>query len=305
MPTGTFLITAATGRQGGATARLLLKQGKNVHALVRDAMSPASRTLAELGAVLFQGDFDSTDAIKDAMQGVDGIFLNLFPTQDINRQGMQAQFFIDTAKEAGTKSIVASTVFHTSNPKLWENREGMNTYYRAKAIVENVVRSSGLESYTILRPPTLMHNFLKPDSQWHYPELATEGKLAHAFDPDARTPYLDAADVGHFAAAALLNPCLYDGHEIDLCAQNLTIIEVGAVLSRVSGRDIPAVRRSAEELVAKKGMLPALTFQIMANEFDITIDAGALSEKYSIRMSTLEEFMEREKEALISSLPVL
>lgn len=43
----------------------------------------------------------------------------------------------------------------------------------------------------------------------------------------------------------------------------------------------------------------------MANEVDITIDAGALVKKYSIRMSTLEEFMQREKGALLRPLPSL
>lgn len=158
MPTNTFLVTAATGRQGGAAVRLLLRQGKMVHALVRDVESPASHALRKLGVVLFQGDFNSTGAINDEIQGVDGTFLNLFPTQDISKQAAQAQFFVDTAKAAGT---------------------------------------------------------------------ATEGTLSHAFHPNARKPYLDAADVGQFAAAALLNPGMYAGHEIDLCSQNLTIGEVG------------------------------------------------------------------------------
>ncbi|CAK7237832.1 hypothetical protein SBRCBS47491_010165 [Sporothrix bragantina] len=305
MPPKTFLITAATGRQGGAAARLLLKQGKIVHALVRDVKSPASRALQKLGVILFEGDFCSTDVIKDATRGIDGIFLNLFPTQEVDKQGEQAQVFIDAAKAAGATSIVASTVFNTSRPQLWQDREGMNTYYRGKSIVEDVVRNAGLESYTILRPPTLMHNFLKPDAQWHYPELATEGILAHAFEAYARTPYLDAADVGQFAVAALLDPGLYNGHEIDLCAQNLTIDEVAGVLSRVSGRTILARRRSAEELAEKKDMLPTLPFQIMANEVDLSIDAEALTTKYHISMTTLEEFMEREKVALLQSLTSL
>lgn len=134
----------------------------------------------------------------------------------------------------------------------------MRTYYQAQAIVEDVVRKSGL-SYAILRPLALMHNFLMPDSQWHYPELATEVKLAHAFEPTARTSYLGGADVGRLAVAALLCPSGYNGHEMDLCAQNLTIGEVGSSLRKASGRDIPIVRRTAEELEAKKDMLPALS----------------------------------------------
>ncbi|CAK7225874.1 hypothetical protein SEUCBS140593_006051 [Sporothrix eucalyptigena] len=300
----TYLITAATGRQGGAAARLLLKNGNTVHALVRNKASAESHTLQKLGVALFEGDYNNKEAIKEAIQGVQGIFLNLFPTFDLHTQGQQAQYFVEMAKAAGVESVVLSTVFYVNRPDLWEPRDGMRAYYEAQAIVEDVIRTSGL-TYAIMRPPALMHNFLKPDSQWHYPELATEGKLAHAFEPTARTPYLDGADVGRFAVAALLDPRSFSGHEIDLCAQNLTIDEIGGSLRKASGRNIPIVRRTAEELEAKKDMLPTLSFQVMANEVDITIDAEALTERYGIRMTTLDEFLERERENLLRSLPAV
>ncbi|HYD16592.1 MAG TPA: NmrA family NAD(P)-binding protein, partial [Candidatus Nanoarchaeia archaeon] len=44
------LVTGATGHQGGAVARLLLKKGHRVRALTRKPGSPSARALAELGA---------------------------------------------------------------------------------------------------------------------------------------------------------------------------------------------------------------------------------------------------------------
>lgn len=83
----TYLITSATARQGGAAARLLLKNGSTVHALVRKKVSPESRTLHKLGVALFEGDYNNKEAIKAAILGVEGIFLNLFPTFELHTQG--------------------------------------------------------------------------------------------------------------------------------------------------------------------------------------------------------------------------
>jgi len=72
-----FLVTGATGQQGGATARELLKAGVRVHALVRDTSKPAAKELEVLGVVLFQGDYDNVEAINKATVGVKGIFVRV------------------------------------------------------------------------------------------------------------------------------------------------------------------------------------------------------------------------------------
>ena len=68
-----YLVTGATGQQGGATARALLSAGATVHALVRNPSSPAAQALQEDGAVLFKGDFDDVPAIRAATAGVSGV----------------------------------------------------------------------------------------------------------------------------------------------------------------------------------------------------------------------------------------
>ena len=71
----TYLVTAATGKQGGATVRELLVAGAKVHVLVRDASKPEAKALEALGAVLFVGDFANEEAITKATAGVKGIFV--------------------------------------------------------------------------------------------------------------------------------------------------------------------------------------------------------------------------------------
>ena len=77
MSSSTFLVTGATGHQGGAAARGLLNSGAKVQCLVRNASAPASKELQILGAVLFEGDFANVEAIKKATEGVKGIFVSL------------------------------------------------------------------------------------------------------------------------------------------------------------------------------------------------------------------------------------
>src|SRR5215813_9851564 len=70
-----ILVTGATGQQGGAVARHLLKQGGfQVRALVRDTAKPSSRALAGQGAELIQGDLNDAASIQRALQGMHGVF---------------------------------------------------------------------------------------------------------------------------------------------------------------------------------------------------------------------------------------
>ena len=69
-----FLVTSATGSQGGATIR-----GAKVHALVRDPTSSASKALQSIGVSLFKVSFFDLSAISAALTGVTGVFLNTYP----------------------------------------------------------------------------------------------------------------------------------------------------------------------------------------------------------------------------------
>ena len=179
----TFLVTGATGSQGGATARALLSQNATVHALVRNIDSPASKVLREAGAILFQGDFDDKIAINAATAGVSGIFLNPFPSFDPETQIRQAQNLIDAGINSKTvETIVLSTAFFTGSHDIWGSTDpslGLQGYYTQKAAIEDAVISAGLRYYTILRPSFLMQNYLSPQASMLNPELASEGMLAH------------------------------------------------------------------------------------------------------------------------------
>ena len=70
-----YLVMGITGKVGGATARHLLQQGKQVRALVRDRAKAAK--WADQGVELVEGDWNDATAITTALKGVAGAFVML------------------------------------------------------------------------------------------------------------------------------------------------------------------------------------------------------------------------------------
>ncbi len=73
--TSMYLVMGITGKVGGATARHLLKQGKQVRALVRNREKAAE--WADQGVELVDGDWNDATAIAAALKGVEGAFVML------------------------------------------------------------------------------------------------------------------------------------------------------------------------------------------------------------------------------------
>ena len=70
-----YLVMGITGKVGGATARHLLKQGKQVRALVRNPEKAAK--WADQGVELVGGDWNNATAIASALKGGSKAFCEL------------------------------------------------------------------------------------------------------------------------------------------------------------------------------------------------------------------------------------
>lgn len=70
----TVLVTGATGRQGGATARALLAAEVPVRALVRDPQSKSAQEIEALGAELVRADLSDRTSLGPAVEGVRAVF---------------------------------------------------------------------------------------------------------------------------------------------------------------------------------------------------------------------------------------
>lgn len=165
------------------------------------------------------------------------------------------------------------------------------------------VREAGFPHYTILRPAVLMHDILLPFSAGVFPGLAKTGVLVTSLEADVGIGYLDENDVGKVAAAALLDPAKFSGHEIDLAGETLTAQGLCDVLARVSGQKIQLRKRTAEQVEEDRQTAPFQKFELLQNSRPSRLESKEVETKYGIKLATVAEYLERKKEKLLDSLP--
>lgn len=224
------LVTGATGKQGGALARLLLKRGHRVRALTRKTESPAARELERLGAELATGSFDDRAALERAAQKVDAVFAMATPfeggTEVETRQGITVA---DTVKAAGVKHLLYASVASA-------DRNTGIPHFDSKYKIEQHVKALGIP-YTIIGPVFFMENLISP---WWLPGLK-EGKLAMALPASRKLQQVALADIAGFVVLALERREQFLGKRVDIASDELTGARAVEAISRLSGRKIEYV----------------------------------------------------------------
>ncbi|KAJ3541189.1 hypothetical protein NM208_g4722 [Fusarium decemcellulare] len=303
----TYLVTQATGQQSQWVVRHLLGAGAKVHAVVRD-LQKVPPILKEPDVTLFQGESKNLDDVLAAAQGCKGAFLNTVPFPGL--ESLQAKTIVEACQKAGVESVVAATTVCTADKSIWDNDEtkemGLHGYFASKAEVEDIVRAGKFQSYTILRPAVLHHDFFLPGAHGNFPRLPTHGELDDLLINGARVPYTDTYDLGKYAAAALRDPARFNGKEIDLGNELLTFEEVREVLVKVSGRDVRVVKRTVEELEKMGASVFGQKFQLLSNIRDlswITAEAKKVQEEFGIPFTPLAGSVQRDKDRLLECLP--
>jgi len=252
------LVTGATGRQGGATARALLAAGVPVRALVRDPATDRAKAVEALGADLVTGDLHDRDSVTRAAEGARAVFSVQMPAFtgdafDFDGEVAQAANLVDGALAAGVPQFVHTSVSgagqHTGIPGWAEGRwASMAPTLGAKARVQDRVREAGFPHWTILKPGFFMENFL-PDMAFLFPR-GVEGGLVSVLKPGTRLSLVAVRDIGRAAAAAVAAPDRYDRVELELASDYLTMTDIAAILSRVLGTDLTAPDMTVAEATA-------------------------------------------------------
>ncbi|MEU5701150.1 NmrA family NAD(P)-binding protein [Streptomyces aurantiacus] len=252
------LVTGATGKQGGATARALLAAGVPVRALVRDPATDRARAVEALGAQLVTGDLHDRDSVARASEGARAVFSVQMPAFtgagfDYPGEITQAVNLIEGAKAAGVPQFVHTSVSgagqHTEAPGWAEGRwASMEPPLGTKSAIQDRVREAGFPHWTIIKPGFFMENFL-PSMAFLFPR-GIEGGIVSVLKP---TTYLSLAavdDIGTAAAAAIAAPERFDRVELELASEHLPMTRIAEILSRTLGRHLPAPDMTEEEALA-------------------------------------------------------
>ncbi|MBC3984845.1 NmrA family NAD(P)-binding protein [Streptomyces sp. AC536] len=262
------LVTGATGRQGGATARALLAAGVPVRALVRDPASERARAVRALGAELVTGDLDDRDAVARAAEGARAVFSVQLP--DLAGRGFAGEVehaanLIEGARAAGVPQFVHTSVSGAGQHAAWlaGRWAWMEPYYSAKAGIQDRVRAAGFAHWTLIKPCFFMENLL-PAAGMLFPH-GVEGGLVTLLRPATRVALVAVADIGAAAAAAVAAPERFAGVELELASDRRTVAEIARVLSQRLGVEL-AVPDLTEEEATAAGMPDAGFGQAILNE---------------------------------------
>jgi uncharacterized protein YbjT (DUF2867 family) len=252
----TVLVTAATGRQGGATARALLAQGHtSVRVLVRNPDAPNVRALAAAGAQVVIGDLDDPASLRAACAGARAVFSMQAPivsvsSIDFSKERKQGVNLVEAARAAGVDTFV-----HTATSGVGDHRkvegwaEGRwrshETYWENKLATCELVRGAGFAHWTIILPATFMdHVMLDPAG------FADGRRLITVLRPDQLLGLIAPDDIGKAAAAAILDPAAFHGVTLQLAGDVLTLPQIAEVLSRLDGKDYVVQSGTVEEAIA-------------------------------------------------------
>lgn len=221
------LVTGATGRQGGAVARQLLKRGHRVTAFVRNPDAPAAEELRSMGAELAVGDFDNVDAIALAAQGMDAMYAMATPFEaGVETEIRHGLNLADAARLAGVRHYVYSSVAGA------DRRTGI-PHFDSKHRVELHVQRSGLP-YTILGPTFFMENLTSA----MFEKGLKAGVLAMGLPPTRGLQMVALDDLAAFTVRVLEEPDRFLEQRIDVASDEVTGQQAAGLLSMVSGHRI-------------------------------------------------------------------
>ncbi|PWV85917.1 Uncharacterized conserved protein YbjT, contains NAD(P)-binding and DUF2867 domains [Prauserella marina] len=247
-PGSPVVVTGATGRQGGATARRLLAEGRPVRALVRDASAPSARALAAAGAQLARGDLDDQESLLTALDGAAALFA--IPPLPYGATGIEPELevargkrLIDAATAKGVEQVVFSTVASMADDS--PGREG-------KALIERYLLDQ-VALPTVLRPVRFMTNYLGFAGigiDGIRRGNGTECVHRHLFSPHEPMQVVALEDIAEFAALAFADPARFAGRTLELAGDQPTPVEAAAAIGDAIGIPVRYEQLTGNEVAA-------------------------------------------------------
>jgi uncharacterized protein YbjT (DUF2867 family) len=279
----TILVAGATGRQGCAVVRHLLKKNWSVKALTRNPESTSAKSLSNEGVEVIKGNMDDAESLTKVMTGVYGVF----SVQDFWKSGaageiQQGKNMADAAKNCNVKHLVYSSVGGA------ERNSGIE-HFESKFVVEKYIRSLKLPS-TILRPVSFMENYYIPIVE----KGILKGRLVDPILPDRNIQQIAADDIGAFASLAFEKPEEFLNIALEIAGDEFTNPEAADIFSRVLGRK---VRYKKLPMFIVKYFMGKETYQMFSwfNSEGYKSDISYLRSNYpEVKLTSLEDWLLKE-----------
>jgi NAD(P)H dehydrogenase (quinone) len=276
-------VTGSTGRLGGRVARLLAGSGVPLRLLVRD---PA-RAPQLPGARVVQASYADGAAVEEALRGV-GTVLMVSGSETPERVQEHISF-IDAAARAGVRHLVYISFFGAGPAATF-------TLARDHWATEEHLRASGL-GHTILRD-NLYADF--------FPFMVGDDGVIRGPAGEGRVAAVAQDDIAEVAAAVLTSPERHAGRTYNLTGpEALTMAEVAATISHVSGRPVTFHDETLTEAYASRATYGAPDWQVDAWVSTYTsIAAGEMAEVSGDVEAITGQPATRLLDLLVASRPV-
>jgi uncharacterized protein YbjT (DUF2867 family) len=279
----TVLVTGATGRQGGAVIRHMLRNEWKLRALTRNPNAPPAQELTRQGVEVMRGDLEDPASLERAARGVYGVYsVQDFWSVGAKGEVDQGKNLAEAAKKAGVEHFVYSSVGGAE-------RNSRIDHWESKWEIEKHIRKLGLPA-TILRPAAFMENYYIDQVEIGI----LKGKLMDPIRADKPYQTIASEDIGAFAALAFERGREFIGLDLEIAGSELTNPEAAQVFSRVLGKPVkfrtlpmPMVR-----LVLGKEFYQMFRW---FNEAGFKADIASLRRRYpEVHLQTLEEWLRNE-----------
>lgn len=233
-----YAVAGVSGNTGSVVAEELIRRGKKVRVIVRDAAK--GETWKAKGAEVAVASIEDEAALTKALEGAEGAYLLLPPamqSEDMPARGRDVgAVFARAAKAAGVKHVV----FLSS---IGAQHEAGNGPIRALHAIEEELKKSG-SNLTFLRPTYFLENWGSVLGV-----AAKDGVLPSFLTLGKAVPMVATVDIGRIAADALEN-APSGIRVIEIAGPNdYTPEQVAAELSPLVGRQVNAVPVPLEQVV--------------------------------------------------------
>ncbi|KIW14508.1 hypothetical protein PV08_07292 [Exophiala spinifera] len=321
-----IFISGATGTQGSATVRALLRFSSPsapivIHALVRDCDSPQAQALSKLSPSvrLFKGHHDDPSSIATAAQSCTAaMFILMTGWTDPTAEQRHAQNILDVLSSIPTiKRVVYPTTAGVKDPRvagafrnIGEEGSLRYSYYLGKSTNERTVQQAAERNgwaWTIFKPATFLSNFLNPMANFMYPDLSKR-KIVTVMSKEHETYFVDPEDIGRFSASALLGPGKgrnlpdLSSQVIDLASQVGTLEDVANAMNKALTKYGCDVQVSTEYVTVEEAERRGQNVVKIQNEQfqvdnPVVVDLDRVK-SFGFELSTIDAYFEREIERL-------